>query len=263
MPNFITSRKLWFGLGGTALFLGLFFWRTDLSELTDALGDATYWWMIPAVAIWFVSAAVRSLRWHYLLRHIAGLGTVTLYPILVIGYMANNLLPLRTGELVRTYILGERHGVSKMAALGTVAVERLFDGVVLVSFLLLAGAFLGLSGELEVLLVAIKADSGLHRAVSASRIFAVHIVGKSQKELAMAFFRGAEPAANTLNGYVVETGQTGVPLLVAPPAWFECRVVNEVRGGDHTIFVGEVVDAGVRSEEEALTLRDTGFAYGG
>jgi len=112
-------------------------------------------------------------------------------------------------------------------------------------------------------MVAIKADSGLHRAVAASRIFAVHIVGKSQKELAAAFFRGAQPAANTLNGYAVETGLTGAPLLLAPPAWFECRVVNEVRGGDHTIFVGEVVDAGVRSEEEALTLRDTGFAYGG
>jgi flavin reductase (DIM6/NTAB) family NADH-FMN oxidoreductase RutF len=112
-------------------------------------------------------------------------------------------------------------------------------------------------------MVAIKADSGLHRAVSASRIFAVHIVGKSQKELAMSFFRGAEPSGNTLNGYAVETGETGVPLLAAPPAWFECRVVNEVRGGDHTIFVGEVVDAGVRSEEEALTLRETGFAYGG
>ena len=112
-------------------------------------------------------------------------------------------------------------------------------------------------------MVAIKADSGLHRAVAASRIFAVHIVGKSQKELATAFFRGAELAGDKLNGYAVETGQTGAPLLLAPPAWFECRVVNEVRGGDHTIFVGEVVDAGVRSDEEALTLRETGFAYGG
>ena len=112
-------------------------------------------------------------------------------------------------------------------------------------------------------MVAIKADSGLHRAVSASRIFAVHIVGKSQKDLATAFFRGAELVGNMLNGYAVESGQTGAPLLLDPPAWFECRVVNEVRGGDHTIFVGEVVDAGVRSEEEALTLRETGFAYGG
>jgi flavin reductase (DIM6/NTAB) family NADH-FMN oxidoreductase RutF len=40
-------------------------------------------------------------------------------------------------------------------------------------------------------------------------------------------------------------------------------VVDEVRRGDHTIFVGEVVAAGVRREEEPLTLRDAGFAYGG
>jgi flavin reductase (DIM6/NTAB) family NADH-FMN oxidoreductase RutF len=112
-------------------------------------------------------------------------------------------------------------------------------------------------------MAAIKADSALHRAIAASRVFAVHAVGKSQKELAIAFFRGAQPSGDTLNGYRVETGQTGAPLLVDPPAWFECRVVNEVGGGDHTIFVGEVVDAGVRSEEEALTLRETGFAYGG
>ena len=56
---------------------------------------------------------------------------------------------------------------------------------------------------------------------------------------------------------------TGAPLLVAPPAFFECRVVNEVRGGDHTIFVGEVLNAGIRTDEDALTLRETGFAYGG
>jgi flavin reductase (DIM6/NTAB) family NADH-FMN oxidoreductase RutF len=112
-------------------------------------------------------------------------------------------------------------------------------------------------------MAAIKTESGLHRAVGHSRVFAVHIVGKSQKEMATAFFRGAQQADGKLNGYAFESGQTGAPLLLAPPAWFECRVVNEVRGGDHTIFVGEVVDAGVRSGEEALTLRETGFAYGG
>ena len=153
MPTFITSRKLWLGLIGTALFLGLFFWRIDLSEFADALAEANYWWVVPAVAIWFAAAVLRSLRWHYLLRGLAGLSTATLYPIVIIGYMANNLLPLRTGELVRAYVLGERHRVSKMSTLGTIAVERVFDGVVLVSFLLLAGAILGLSGELAVLAV--------------------------------------------------------------------------------------------------------------
>ena len=153
MSTFITSRKLWLGLGGTALFLALFFWRTDLPELVDALAEANYWWVAPAVAIWFVAAVLRSLRWHYLLRGVIGLSTRSLYPIVIIGYMANNLLPLRTGELVRAYVLGERHKVSKMTTLGTIAVERMFDGVVLVSFLFLGGALLGLSGELRTLAV--------------------------------------------------------------------------------------------------------------
>jgi flavin reductase (DIM6/NTAB) family NADH-FMN oxidoreductase RutF len=70
-------------------------------------------------------------------------------------------------------------------------------------------------------------------------------------------------ADGKLNGYDVEIGQTGAPLLLTTPAWFECRVLHEVRGGNHTIFVGEVVDAGARSDEDALTLREAGFAYGG
>ena len=151
MPNFITSRKLWLGLAGTVFFLGLFFWDTDLGELADALGEANYWWVAPAIAIWFVSAVFRSLRWHYLLRGLADVRTRALYPIVIIGYMANNLMPLRTGELVRCYVLGERHNVSKVATLGTIAVERVFDGVVLVSLLLIGGAILGFNNELGAL----------------------------------------------------------------------------------------------------------------
>jgi len=153
MSNLITSRRLWLGLGGTGLFLGLFLWRTDLPELGDALARANYWWVVPAIAIWFVSAVFRSLRWHYLLRRLANLSTLSLYPVVIIGYMANNLLPLRTGEFVRAYVLGERHGVSKMSTLGTIAVERVFDGVVLVGFLFVAGAILGLNEELTVLAI--------------------------------------------------------------------------------------------------------------
>jgi flavin reductase (DIM6/NTAB) family NADH-FMN oxidoreductase RutF len=113
------------------------------------------------------------------------------------------------------------------------------------------------------IMVAIKADSALHRAVTTSRRFIVHVIGKDQKELATAFFRGAELSGDRLNGYLIESSPNGIPLLVDPPAWFECRVVNEVHGGDHTVFVAEVVEAGVRKEAEPLTLRDTGFFYGG
>jgi flavin reductase (DIM6/NTAB) family NADH-FMN oxidoreductase RutF len=112
-------------------------------------------------------------------------------------------------------------------------------------------------------MAAIKDGSGLRRAIATSRVFAIHIVGKNQKEMATAFFKGAQPSGDTLNGYRVEAGETGSPLLLDAVAWFECKVLSEVTGGDHIIFVGEVVNAGVRSEEEPLSLRDTGFSYGG
>jgi flavin reductase (DIM6/NTAB) family NADH-FMN oxidoreductase RutF len=113
------------------------------------------------------------------------------------------------------------------------------------------------------IMIAIKADSALHRAVAGSRKFIIHVVGKDQKELATAFFRGAELSGDRLNGYRIESSPNGIPLLADPPAWFECRAVNEVGGGDHTVFVAEVVDAGVRKDAEPLTLRETGFFYGG
>lgn len=110
---------------------------------------------------------------------------------------------------------------------------------------------------------AIKADSSLNEVITASRAFALHLLGKNQKDLATAFFKGAQPEGDTLNGFRFESGVTGSPILLDAPAWFECRVVEELRRGDHTIFVGEVVEAGSRRDEEPLTLRDTGFFYGG
>ena len=162
----LRSRQLWLGILGTALFLGLFFWRTDLGDMANALADANYWWFAPAIALWFVSAWFRSLRWRYLLRPIADLPARTLYPVVVIGYMANNLLPARTGELVRAYIMGERHRLSLMATLGTISVERLFDGLVLLAFLVFVGAFVGLSEELTILAIAMSAIFVVLLAVS-------------------------------------------------------------------------------------------------
>jgi flavin reductase (DIM6/NTAB) family NADH-FMN oxidoreductase RutF len=109
----------------------------------------------------------------------------------------------------------------------------------------------------------IQRKSSLHKIISTARAFAVHIPGKGQKALATRFFKTAETAADTLGGYRFESGVTGAPILADVPAWLECRVVEELRRGDHTIFVGEVVAAGVRRDEPPLTLRDTGLAYGG
>lgn len=113
------------------------------------------------------------------------------------------------------------------------------------------------------MMVGIQRDSSLNKAIKAARAFAVHIVGKNQKKLATTFFKAAVQDEDKLSGYRFEEGATGAPILVDPPAWLECRVLEEVRRGDHTIFVAEVVGAGVRREEEPLTVRGAGFSYGG
>lgn len=109
----------------------------------------------------------------------------------------------------------------------------------------------------------IQRRSSLHRIIEVSQSFAVHLVGRSQKALATSFFKASRVEGNTLNGYSFHAGATGAPVLEEAPAWFECRVVDEMRHGDHTVFVAEVVAAGTHREEEPLTLREAGFSYGG
>jgi uncharacterized protein (TIRG00374 family) len=179
--SLLRSRRLWLGILGTALFLGLFFAFTNLQEMGESLADADYWWFAPAIGVWFVSAWFRSLRWRYLLQPMGSFSAQTLYPIVIIGYMANNLLPARTGEIVRAYIMGERHRLSIMATLGTIAVERLFDGLVLVVFLVAVGAFVGLSRELGILAVAMSATFVL--------VFALFLFVASSQDRAQRWVR--------------------------------------------------------------------------
>ncbi|MDH4146509.1 MAG: flavin reductase family protein [Acidimicrobiia bacterium] len=112
---------------------------------------------------------------------------------------------------------------------------------------------------------AVKADSGSAAIIAKTGTFAVSVLGKDQLDVGKAFFRSTSVEGNLINGHPFEPGPaTGNPLLTELPYWFECRVTDTVTGGDHTIFVGEVVEAGVRDDSVVpLVLRDTGMNYGG
>lgn len=112
---------------------------------------------------------------------------------------------------------------------------------------------------------AVKADSGLCAAVIGSQAFAVNVLAEDQLDIAKAFFRSTEVDGDLVNGHRFTDGSaTGAPVLDAVPYWFECRVTDTVERGDHTVFVAEVVDAGVRDADRApLNLRSTGMNYGG
>ncbi|MFN3135132.1 MAG: flavin reductase family protein [Candidatus Kryptonium sp.] len=119
------------------------------------------------------------------------------------------------------------------------------------------------SFEPPLVMVGVKRDSGLHSTILESGVFAVNILASDQKEIASAFFKPTTVENDRINGYRFEQGETGSPLLVDLPAFFECRVVDKVERGDHTILVGEVINAGVRKEAKPLVMWDTGWFYGG
>lgn len=139
------NRRFWLGLIISVLFLGLLFWQIDLSEMVTHLREANYLYLVPGIALYFAIAVVfRTVRWRLLLAPMKRIGTGRLFPVVIVGYMANNVLPVRMGEIVRSYYLGQREDVSKSATLATIAVERIMDGVVLLFLLAAVSPFLPL-----------------------------------------------------------------------------------------------------------------------
>lgn len=139
----LRSVRFWASFAISVVFIALFLRATHPRDLGHALQQGDYTWLIPGTAVLFVAISARCVRWSVLMRPVAPMSPQRLFPYAIIGYMANNLLPARAGEVVRAYVLGDREGVSKMGTFGTIAVERLFDGCTLVLMLLVAGSIVG------------------------------------------------------------------------------------------------------------------------
>jgi hypothetical protein len=138
----------WLGLVISAVFLYLAFREINYKDLWAALGAIRLWWLIPGLAIYFVGVLVRAWRWQYLLKPLKPISLTTLFPIINIGYMGNNVVPLRMGEVLRAVVLKRREDVSISGSLATIVVERIFDAVVIVGFVLLnLGQLTARSGE--------------------------------------------------------------------------------------------------------------------
>ncbi len=109
-----------------------------------------------------------------------------------------------------------------------------------------------------------KADNPSTAMVANSGKFLINVLESGQVPLASGFFKHVEPEGNKLGGAEFEPSPNGLPILKDGIAWFECQLRETVAIGDHTIFVGEVIEAGVSKEDgEPLTLAETGFKYGG
>ena len=145
----INNWRLWLGLGVSIFFLLLLAYNVNLTEIATSLAEANYLYAVPAVGIYFLAVYFRAIRWRFLLSPLASLPVNRLYPVVVIGYMANNLMPARLGELVRSYYLARREKVSGSSALATIAIERVYDGVTLLAFAAISAPVLLLLGKFD------------------------------------------------------------------------------------------------------------------
>jgi flavin reductase (DIM6/NTAB) family NADH-FMN oxidoreductase RutF len=110
----------------------------------------------------------------------------------------------------------------------------------------------------------IRKDSHSLEMIRASKVFSVNLLGKDHKPIAEHFVKPAAVVGEKLKEVKHRPGVTGAPLLDEAIAFFECRVCEIANEhGDHALVIGEVVEAGVRRDEPALTLSDTGWHYGG
>ena len=171
------SWRAWLGIAVSGLFLYLAFRGQNFGEIRDSLRQANLWWLLPGLVMYFIGVWLRAVRWSVLLRPVASDADARqLFPTVVIGYMANNVLPLRAGELVRSYLIGKQYGVRKTPVLATIAVERIFDGLTMLGFMLVATIFVTFTSELQ------------HLAIIAFIVFTVLLIGIFLLTLGGSFF---------------------------------------------------------------------------
>lgn len=115
--------------------------------------------------------------------------------------------------------------------------------------------------------VAVEHTAVTHQLISTGRCFALSILARHDRAVVRRFVKPATAviANGTLNDVPFFTAVTGAPILRSAVAWLDCRLESETPFGSHTLFAGEVVDAGFEQAEDTAVLRmeDTRMSYGG
>ncbi|MGH7701317.1 MAG: flavin reductase family protein [Gemmatimonadales bacterium] len=118
--------------------------------------------------------------------------------------------------------------------------------------------------EPPMIAVAVENTSKTIGMIRDSHHFAVNVLHQGQRDLAGKLGRSSAQAPQKLKGIKTKPAPgADTPVLADALGWVECRLVTTLPAGDHTLVLGEVIEAGVENEGEALTLQEAGFKYSG
>jgi hypothetical protein len=134
------------GIAVSVVAIVLVLGSVDVARTLDVLGRVSPAWVLAVAAFIVVDVLFRAVRWQRLLEPIRHVAYRPVLAYLLVGYLANNVLPARLGELVRSHYLGDREGMSRTTTLGTVVVERVVDTAVVVAIAAFAILVLNVRG---------------------------------------------------------------------------------------------------------------------
>jgi len=123
------------------------------------------------------------------------------------------------------------------------------------------------SFEPKLVAVSVEDHAFTHELLVEGGVFSVNLLSVEDRAVVRKFTKPVEVDldARTLNGFGFRDGTTGAPVLDLAVAWVDCEIRQQVELGGHSLFVGEVVDAGFQADEETpvLSMGDTRMNYGG
>ncbi len=130
------DKKMFFiGLFFTLIFIFVLFnFFIDFNEVINVLKGVNLFYVLVSLCFYLLSLYFRSKRWVYLLKDQITKSSRSVLPVVIFGYMANNLIPVRIGEFLRSYYLSIRENISTSFVFGTIIIERLMDVVALIIF---------------------------------------------------------------------------------------------------------------------------------
>ena len=126
MPGAARLVKILLGIAISVALLVYLFWNVDVRAVLARLADTQWRWLALSMALNLSSLWARSIRWRHLFPR--GSHPAHLFNAVMIGYMGNNVLPLRAGEVLRVYVAA-RHGPRVSTVVATLVVERALDGL--------------------------------------------------------------------------------------------------------------------------------------
>lgn len=194
----------------------------DLGAAWAIIKTANPAWLLLGLICLSVDILLRAVRWQRLILPIQRVRFLPILGYLLVGYLANNVLPARLGELVRSHYLGDRERISRASTLGTVVVERVVDIAVLVAIAALAILVLNVRGVVASAILVGLAITGLLVVGLVIGIAAHRLPGAARVAVIVERWPSAAEGARKLRDGLAVAGRPrtlGEALLLSIAAW--------------------------------------------